>query len=101
MQYQVKILPIAYVDLRKAKMWYAEENGKLAEEFKIEVNKEIKYIGRYSEIYQLKYHNLRQSILNRFPYSIFYIVEEELKQVIVFGILHSSRNPEIVRKRIL
>ena len=87
--------------LRKAKMWYAEENGKLAVEFKIEVNKEIKYIGRYPEIYQLKCHNFRQSILNRFPYSIFYIVEEELKQVIVFGILHSSRNPEIVRKRIL
>ncbi len=100
MSYKIKLLPIVNTDLRKAKKWYHDKNEILAKEFKIEVNKEIDYIGEYPEHYQRKYKELRQSLITRFPYAIFYLVEEEQKRVIVFGILHTSRNPEIVRKRI-
>ena len=100
MSYKIKLLPIVYVDLRKAKKWYHDKNPTLAEEFKTEVNKEIDYIGEYPEHYQRKHKELRQSLVTRFPYAIFYLVEEEQKQIVVFGVLHTSRNPEIVRKRI-
>lgn len=100
MSYKIKLLPIVHTDLRKAKKWYHDKNPTLAIEFKIEVNKEIDYIGEYPEHYQLKYKALRQSLVTRFPYAIFYLVEQEKKRIIVFGVLHTSRNPEIVRKRI-
>jgi len=100
MSYTVKILPEAFKDLQKAKKWYQEKGENLAEGFKKEVNKEIDYIGNYPENYQRKYKELRQSLVTRFPYAIFYLVEESLKQVIIFGVLHTRRNPEIIRKRI-
>ena len=100
MGYKIKLLPIVHTDLRNAKKWYQEKSEKLAQEFKVEVNKEIDYIGEYPEHYQQKYKNLQQSLITRFPYVIFYLVEEEQKQIVVFGILHTSRNPEIVKKRI-
>lgn len=78
----------------------SSESESLSLEFKAEVNKEIDYIGEYPEYYQVKYKELRQSLVARFPYSIFYLVEEEPKQVVVLGVLHTSRNPETVRKKI-
>lgn len=100
MSYKIKLLPIVHLDLRKAKKWYNDKSPTLAEAFKIEVNKEIDYVGEYPENYQQKYKELRQSLVTRFPYAIFYLVEEEKKQVIVFGVLHTRRNPEIIRRRI-
>jgi plasmid stabilization system protein ParE len=98
--YKVKLLPIVYQDLRKARKWYNDQQESLGEEFKEEINKEIDYIGHYPEHYQCKYKELRQSLIARFSYAIFYLLEEDKKQVIVFGILHTSRNPEIASKRI-
>lgn len=100
MSFKIKLLPIVNLDLRKAKKWYQEKSETLAQEFKIEVNKEIDYIGEYPEHYQLKYKEFRQSLVTCFPYAIFYLVQEEQKQIIIFGILHTSRNPEIIKKRI-
>ncbi|MDP5092414.1 MAG: type II toxin-antitoxin system RelE/ParE family toxin [Polaribacter sp.] len=100
MSFTIKLLPIALKDLQEAKKWYQEKNELLAEEFKSEVNKEIDYIGEHPQHYQRKYKELRQSLVTRFPFAIFYLVNENQKQIIVFGILHTSRNPEIARKRI-
>lgn len=71
MSFKIKLLPIVNLDLRKAKKWYQEKSETLAQEFKIEVNKEIDYIGEYPEHYQLKYKEFRQSLVTRFPYAIF------------------------------
>jgi len=101
MSYDIKLLPIVHKDLRKAKKWYYDKNQELANEFKTEVDKEIEYIGKFPEHYQRKYKEFRQSLVTRFPYTIFYLVEEEQKRIVIFGVLHTSRNPEIVRKRIL
>jgi len=77
--YKVKLLPIVYRDLRKARKWYNDQQEFLGEEFKEEINKEIDYIGHYPEHYQCKYQKLRQSLITRFPYAIFYLVEEDKK----------------------
>ena len=100
MSYKIKLLPVVHTDLRKAKKWYKKINEELAQDFKDKVNTEIDYIGNFPEHYQRKYKELRQSLVTRFPYAIFYQVEEAQKRVIVFGILHTSRDPEIARKRI-
>ena len=99
MSYKIKILPIVHTDLRKAKKWYNEQREELGEEFKAEVHKEIDYIRKYPEHYPRKYKELRQSLVTRFPYAIFYLVEKSQKQIVVFGVLHTRRNPEIIRKR--
>lgn len=100
MNYKIKLLPVVHTDLRKAKKWYDDKSEKLAREFKLEVDKEITYIGENPEHYQRKYKELRQSLVTRFPYAIFYLVEEKQKRIVIFGVLHTRRNPEIARKRI-
>lgn len=100
MSYSIKLLPIAYKDLQEAKKWYNEKQKNLGEEFKKAVIAEIDYIKDYPEHYQRKYKELRQSLVTRFPYAIFYLIEESNKRIIIFGVLHTSRNPKIVRNRI-
>ena len=100
MSYKIKLLPIVHTELRKTKKWYADKNEVLANDFKTEVDKEIDYIGKFPENSQRKYKELRRSLVSRFPYAIFYLVKEKQKQIIVLGVLHTSRNPEIIRKRI-
>mgnify|MGYP003110954633 CR=1 FL=1 len=99
MGYKIRLLPVARQDLQAAKKWYNDQKAHLGEEFKLQVNQEIDYIGEFPEHYQRKYKELRQSLVERFPYAIFYLVEEEKKQVVIFGVLHTSRDPETIRKR--
>ncbi|CAL2090412.1 ParE toxin of type II toxin-antitoxin system, parDE [Tenacibaculum sp. 190524A02b] len=99
MSYVIKLLPVVYQDLQKAKQWYNEQKEGLGEEFKSEINKEFAYIKEYPSHYQKKYKDLRQSLTPRFPYAIFYLLEEDKKRIIVFGVLHTRRNPEVARER--
>lgn len=99
MNYSIKLLPIAYKDLLEAKKWYNQQKENLGEEFKKAVISEIDYIKVYPENYQLKYKELRQSLVKGFPYAIFYLFQKSKLRIIIFGVLHTIRNPEIVRKR--
>lgn len=99
MSYYVKILPQALKDAIDTKKWYNKKSEGLGNEFKFEVDKEIEYIRKYPEHYQVIHKDLRQSVLNRFPYLIFYLLEEKNKRIIIMGILHSKRNPKLIHKR--
>lgn len=99
MWYSVKLLPIAYQDLKNAKKWYDEQQESLGEEFKISFNNEIEYIRKYPEHNEQVLHDLRRSLLGRFPYAVFYLIEKNKGQITVLGVLHTSRNPEIIENR--
>jgi toxin ParE1/3/4 len=100
MDYTVKLLPVAYKDLITAKNWYNEQRDGLGEEFKIEINKEIDYLSQNPNHYQQKYKELRQSLVVRFPYAIYYFKDDNLNQIIIFGVLHTKRNPKTIEKRL-
>jgi hypothetical protein len=72
MKYKLKLLPVVYQDLRKAKKWYLGINTKLAEDFKLKVNEEFDYIKQYPKHYQKKHEELRQAIVTKFPYTVYY-----------------------------
>lgn len=100
MTYKLKLLPIVYQDLRKAKKWYLEINTALGEDFKLKVNDELDYIRRYPKYYQKKYKELRQAIVARFPYTVYYLIEEELKIVVVIGVLAHKQSFDRIKKRL-
>ena len=99
MRYSIKLLPIVYQDLKNARRWYNEQQKSLGEEFQMSLIKEIEYISEHPEHYQRKYRELRQFLLPRFPYAIFYLVEKNKRRSIIFGVLHTSRNPELIKDR--
>jgi plasmid stabilization system protein ParE len=100
MKYKLKLLPIVYQDLRNAKKWYLEINTELGEDFKLKVNEEFDYIRQYPKHYQKKYSQLRQAIVARFPYTIYYLIEEELKIVVVIGVLAQKQSFDRIIKRL-
>ncbi len=100
MGYTVQLLPVVYKDLQEAKAWYNAKGEGLGEEFKKEVNKEIAYIGAYPRHYQKKYKELRSSMVTRFPYRIYYLIEEADKRIVIMGVLYGGRDPELIQKRV-
>lgn len=100
MEYKLKLLPIVYQDIRKAKKWYLEINTALAEDFKLKINEELDYIAQNPKHYQKRYKELRQAIVARFPYTVYYLIEEELKIVVVIGILSQKQSFERIIKRL-
>ncbi|MBA4276700.1 MAG: plasmid stabilization protein [Flavobacterium sp.] len=100
MEYKLKLLPIVYQDLRKAKKWYFEINAALGEDFKLKVNKELDYIKQYPKHYQKRYKELRLAIVARFPYTVYYLIEEELKIVVVIGVLAQKQSFNSIKKRL-
>jgi toxin ParE1/3/4 len=42
-------------------------------------------------LFQKRYKNLRIYFIDRFPYGIHYLIEDDV--IKVFGIFHTSRNP--------
>jgi toxin ParE1/3/4 len=100
MKYKLKLLPIVYQDLRKSKKWYLEINTELGEDFKLKVNEEFDYIKQYPKHYQKKYGELRQAIVTRFPYTVYYLIEEDLKLVVVIGVLAQKQSFDRIKKRL-
>lgn len=100
MEYKLKLLPIVYQDIRKVKKWYLEINTALGEDFKLRVNQELDYIQRYPKHYQKKYKELRQAIVVRFPYTIYYLIEEELQIVVIIGVLAQKQSFDRIKNRL-
>jgi plasmid stabilization system protein ParE len=45
--------------------------------------------------YQVVYRNSRRVILDKFPYSVFYLIQNA--SVIVIAVIHHKRNPELAQ----
>jgi toxin ParE1/3/4 len=66
----------------------------------LKVNEELGYIEKYPKHYQKRYKELRQAIVARFPYTIYYLIEEELKIVVVIGVLAQKQSFDRIKKRL-
>jgi len=87
----------AEIELKEAFLWYEEREPGLGTEFMRSVDGCVQLILRHPEIYPVVHKNVRQAVLRRFPYSIFYLVTDQA--IIVISIFHASRNPLIWKRR--
>ena len=99
-EYKLKILPRAFKDLKETKQRYNEEKEFLGEEFKSEIIKEFNFLEKNPFIYQIRFLEFRKSLLKRFPYCIYYIVEESIQIIIVFAVLHNKIGEKKLKKRL-
>lgn len=54
-------------------------------------------IGEYPQIYPLVYKTFRRGLLHKFPYSVFYVVDESV--VLIVGVVHQSRHESTWKRR--
>ncbi len=90
MSWRVIIRPAAEEDLREARLWYESKRPGLGDELLAVVRQAVQLLEEQPERRPVYYRGFRRLITQRFPYKLFYRIEEE--RVIVFRILHFKRD---------
>jgi plasmid stabilization system protein ParE len=91
MSYKLIIRPEAELDLEEAFAWYESQDSGLGSEFVRAIDTCISGIGRNPLTHGVIYKQARRALVRRFPYSILYVVENDM--VFVIACFHSKRNP--------
>ncbi len=91
------INPFAEEDLKDAKKWYDLQLEKLGDDFLKEIRKTIFHIQKNPLQFQKVRKQTRRAIVKRFPYLIYFVVNDQV--INVFAVFHSSRSPEVWKER--
>ena len=97
--YEPIILPLAKEDIREAAKWYNKKQKGLGKRFTAEVRENVHFIRQNPKASNIRYKNVRTTVLNLFPFMIHYTIDEKDKTIIVSAVLHTSRNPELWKNR--
>jgi plasmid stabilization system protein ParE len=90
---------IAQKEVDDTHSWYEDRQKGFGDRFFVELEKAISVIKENPKLYQKVKNNVRQALLESFPYSILYLEEET--RVVVFAVFHQSRDPVVWEKRVL
>ena len=93
--YNLYLSPDAELDLKETIDWYEEQRIGLGQDFLVHIDSAFYKLKNHPRLYAVVYKNVRTVLMKKYPYCIFYIVEEEQKSIQIFAILHTKRNPEI------
>ena len=98
MTYALLIRPEAESDMLEAYAWYEERKPGLGGEFLNAVDACLEAIRRHPLAYATVKGEARRALMKRFPYGIFYVVDEG--QIAILACLHAKRRPGILRSRL-
>ena len=79
-------------DIEIAFSWYEMQRKGLGFEFLDCVESSLNNISTMPEMYQLSHANFRNCIVRRFPFSVFYTIEEE--GIIIHSVFNNRRDPQ-------
>ncbi|WP_449401012.1 type II toxin-antitoxin system RelE/ParE family toxin [Chryseobacterium wanjuense] len=97
MVYKLIIKPEAENDLDQAIEWYKEQNKNLILQLLNEIEEGFNKVQNYPEHYQKRYKEIRIIFIKKFPYGIYYTIEND--KIFVHAVLHNKQNPQNVSKR--
>lgn len=97
MRFEVRLRPEAEQDLADAAVWYEGRRQGLGHEFLDEVMKTLLSVAETPLIYPNVHRRIRRAVINRFPFGIYYQIENVT--VVVVAVMHGSRNPRRWKSR--
>lgn len=89
--------PEARLDIEEAAFWYEDQRVGLGDRLTAELGDLLIRIEKSPLQFPLVDHGVRRGLLHRFPYAVYFVLEEA---VIVLAVLHQRRNPEVWKQRI-
>ncbi|MCI5066705.1 type II toxin-antitoxin system RelE/ParE family toxin [bacterium] len=98
MSFKVRVEPEARADLVAAFDWYESQQEGLGLELLASAEATFSLLERFPEAYYEIYGDFRRAPIRRFPFALFYTIEEESVRVI--GIFHYRRDPDGWKERI-
>jgi len=90
--------PEADTELTEAVDWYEARSQGLGAEFLRSLDAVIAHVQRHPTLYPIVFGNARRATLRRFPYSLIYIVHDDV--LLIAACIHSRRDPSRWQKRI-
>ena len=93
----VHFRPDAETDVADAAAWYENQRKGLGTEFLDEILATCSSISENPKMYPVLHRETRRAIIHKFPFSIFYRIENGLVSIV--AVMHGSRDPDKWKKR--
>ena len=94
MSYQLRLSEEADYDFRQAAEWYEQQGEGLGIRFINVIKNKLDVIQNSPERYPVRKYNFREAPVKTFPYLIIYKLYKRKREVLVYSIFHSKRNPK-------
>lgn len=94
MKYLLEFTPKAKNEFINAYHWYEEQKSGLGDTFRKEVYKFIGLILENPEHYPIRDKQLREIVLNKFPFLIVFQIHKHSQKIYIASIFHTKRNPK-------
>lgn len=98
MTYILRFLPEVEEDVVAGHAWYEGKSRGLGEDFLRMFYAYASEIPRAPLLYPIIYSKFRRRLLRRFPYAIYFMIENG--QIIVFGLFHCARDPRTIKTKL-
>ncbi len=85
-------IPEADAELKEARAWYDNVRPDLGERFALAVEATVEAIAETPLQFPVVYRGRRRAGVRRFPYGIFFEVQEQ--RIVVIACFHGRRNPK-------
>lgn len=85
-------------DLTEIGEWYKNIRVGLDLEFLMCIEAEIERIRKTPLVYKEYYSTIRKAVISKFPYSVYYELEET--RIVVIAITHHKRGQKTIRKKL-
>lgn len=100
MSYSLSYFSDVSLDVKKAKIWYKNQQLGLEKRFARSIKICILTLQENPFIYAVRYKNIRIAHTKIFPYGIHFYIDDINKQIVVIAIVHNKRNPDTVQNRV-
>jgi plasmid stabilization system protein ParE len=89
--FTVIFTPAARAELIDAQDWYEAEASGLGRRFRHAIDALAERMSANPRQFPVVFTNIRRALLRRFPYALFFVVEDEI--LLVIACFHASRDP--------
>jgi plasmid stabilization system protein ParE len=100
MRFRVVYDSEAAFEFREAVAWYESQRDGLGVRFTLEVDKVIAAISAQPFRFSKAANKSRRAQVVRWPYTVYFVVNEAHSEVKVIAIWHGARNPAELRRRL-
>ena len=91
MYYPVVFTQAARAELIDAQDWYEREAAGLGRRFREAIDALVERMSSNPRQFPVVYKNVRRALLRRFPYALFFVIDNNA--LLVIACFHGSRNP--------
>ena len=101
MDYNIIVTSVAKQHLQDSFEWYELQQFDLGKDFRQEFLAVMGNLLTGMVDYQVYHGDIRKTVLRRFPFYVYYIRNENTKEIIILAVLHHKRNPQYIKSLLL